>query len=850
MPEFANAPGERARAVSYDAGSGARDREQAKETPEQAAAKRVELLWRDADSAQQRGAKLSGLAVRHDWREERSALRAKHQRLEKELAARAVDAEASDRARERYKDAAEMVKELGEELERAREPRTKPPVRDELEMEPAIVDRRLPPEQLLAWVANLDRRERKAMEDRLVGMGSADREDGFAVALANYFGDSNVRAAWEAWAKAAGVKVGPGQLGLRDRFLSVARDPRHWVALGPVGAKVGTSPSSPSSLHGAGASGAASAASSSSPAVAPAPVQLSPAHPGGAASTVAPPEPGIDKPGFVDNSLGAPIYTAPAEVGGGLVRAEPLPPAARVFVSGTHTKRKRWWYVTAYLNGTMVRGYVEDFRVNVELPEPLAELRQLKGGETAEALAEEKFGGAVRDGHDLRYYENVLLYVNQGRKGIHGTYQDPGLIRRGNNNIQLIAPHRIWLVSAEYAKTLESIVPSGSLTGGAVAKAKRFAGHLQDILQSVTESPHHLGEVAGQFAQAIRDHMPAIVGITAGFLALETGSMFLAATPTGVGQAAAAVIQLALTSFGAAGMVEGGAAALKHASAWLTMAWTADGKPELIAEASKEFLRMLVAVAIAAMSYMGAKANYGNALKIANNVPTGGLPALATAGGRTTAGADAMTGVSLGPGIGGIGAIGSAARLADKEEPGSLFDSYGEEACYKDDPPGTSHEDDPRPEFADGYGTKTERQLALEHQDPTRPTWQESEWQTNKDLDWADFTGQRTFGRGQDVRHGMAGSTRPDGYSQLFRLSVEVKNYGIKSRKAETGLVQKIIGQMAERAPHLPKGSRQGVVIDVRGQRFPASRLTALRARIVRDAGGLVAPDDIVFLTE
>lgn len=81
-------------------------------------------------------------------------------------------------------------------------------------------------------------------------------------------------------------------------------------------------------------------------------------------------------------------------------------------------------------------------------------------------------------------------------------------------------------MSPEYAKALESVVPSGSLTGGAVAKARRFAGHFQDILQSVTESRHHFGEVAGEFAQAIRDHLPEVIGITAGFLTLEAGSMF------------------------------------------------------------------------------------------------------------------------------------------------------------------------------------------------------------------------------------------------------------------------------------------------------------------------------------
>jgi hypothetical protein len=118
-----------------------------------------------------------------------------------------------------------------------------------------------------------------------------------------------------------------------------------------------------------------------------------------------------------------------------------------------------------------------------------------------------------------------------------------------------------------------------------------------------------------------------------------------------------------------AGMVEDGIEALKHGGAWLTTAWTAHGKPELIVEASKEFLRMLVAVAVAALSYAGAEANYGKALKIANNMPTGGLPAFATAGARANGGARAGAGVAIGPSVGGPAAVGAAAtRLSDKEK--------------------------------------------------------------------------------------------------------------------------------------------------------------------------------------
>src|SRR5436190_19935461 len=142
-----------------------------------------------------------------------------------------------------------------------------------------------------------------------------------------------------------------------------------------------------------------------------------------------------------------------------------------------------------------------------------------------------------------------------------------------------------------------------------------------------------------------------------------------AAPPPAVSQAAAVVIQLALSAFGAAGMVQGGIEALKHGSAWLTTAWTAHGKSELITEASKEFLRMLVAIAVAALAYLGAKGNYRNALKIANHMPTGGLPAFATTGSAPSGGAGAGTGVSIGPSVGGPAIVGAtAARLSDKEK--------------------------------------------------------------------------------------------------------------------------------------------------------------------------------------
>lgn len=403
-------------------------------------------------------------------------------------------------------------------------------------------------------------------------------------------------------------------------------------------------------------------------------VQRAPASPGAAEITA--PVGGVNLPGFIDTSDGANLRTGPAEAGGKTVIDAPLPPATRVFVSGTHPSAPQWWYVTAFLPAKIVRGYLQQFRVNTDLPEPLAKLHQVKAGDTVEKLAVQEYSSSVRDGHDLRYYENVLLFANKqrGRVGITGTYQDPGLLGGGDNNIQLVAGHRIWLVSPAYAHALEGVVPDGSLTNGAYAKVKRFVQHVLDIIKSVTQSPHYFGEVAGEYAQAIRDHLPEIIGIVAGFIAAEAASAFLAATPTGVGQIAAVLIQLALSAFGAVGMVEAGVEALKHASQWLMLAWTAKGKDEQLGAASREFLRMLVSIAMAALAYTGVKGNLGKAVKIAQSMPPAAMvPALAGASGGVGPMAAAGAGVKLGvpSPVGPLGTAGGMEMRTDKEGGGS-----------------------------------------------------------------------------------------------------------------------------------------------------------------------------------
>lgn len=367
----------------------------------------------------------------------------------------------------------------------------------------------------------------------------------------------------------------------------------------------------------------------------------------GTVDDLAPPKPGINLTGFIDHSDGAFVRAGPAEAGAPLLHPQPLPPAARVFVSGVHPATPQWWYVTAFLPDAIVRGYVQNLRVATDLPETAARLHLIRDGETAEKLAVQEFSSAVRDGHDLRYYENVLLKVNRdkGRAGIVGSYQDPGMLGGGANNIQLVAGHRIWLVSPAYARSLEGAVPDGSFSNGAVAKAKRFVGHLEDLISSVTQCASYLDEVAGELAQSIRDHLAEIIGITAAFLVAESISIAAAASPTGVGQLLAFLIQTLLAALGAAAMVEASSAALAHGSEWMSLAWAAKGSDVKVAAASREFLRMLVALAMAALSYKAATASAGKSASILAGGRGAPIPVLAAGGAQAVAG----PGVLMGP---------------------------------------------------------------------------------------------------------------------------------------------------------------------------------------------------------
>lgn len=138
------------------------------------------------------------------------------------------------------------------------------------------------------------------------------------------------------------------------------------------------------------------------------------------------------------------------------------------------------WYEVMHASGK--RGFVAAAYVKRNLPEPTARLFKING-ESALRIATHFYGHLGTDGQDMRFYVNVLEYVNRG-PGDRGIYQS-----KPNNkswdawkDVKTRSGFQIWVPGDKYAKDLKGTVASGSLTGGALAKARRVANAVEDFL--------------------------------------------------------------------------------------------------------------------------------------------------------------------------------------------------------------------------------------------------------------------------------------------------------------------------------------------------------------------------------
>ncbi|MGG3045644.1 WXG100 family type VII secretion target [Bacillus anthracis] len=113
-----------------------------------------------------------------------------------------------------------------------------------------------------------------------------------------------------------------------------------------------------------------------------------------------------------------------------------------------------------------------------------------------------------------------------------------------------------------------------------------------------------------------------------------------------------------------------------------------------------------------------------------------------------------------------------------------------------------------------------------------RPHWRESEKHAEGMYPEPKYSDQVSFKNREEVPYGTKGSTRPDRYSHEAGHSIEVKNYNVMTSSGRRSLINIVVKQFEDRLKHLPEGSNQTVVIDVRGQDATREILKQIREEI------------------
>ena len=123
---------------------------------------------------------------------------------------------------------------------------------------------------------------------------------------------------------------------------------------------------------------------------------------------------------------------------------------------------------------------------------------------------------------------------------------------------------------------------------------------------------------------------------------------------------------------------------------------------------------------------------------------------------------------------------------------------------------------------------------------PKRPSWRKSEIDAKNS--YPDYEFQKSFKNGSEVTYGTKGSTRPELYKPGH--SIEVKNYKVQTSAGQNSLINNVSKQIHRRTPNLPSGTKQTVIIDVRGQTISNEILKSIRSRIL---GKINVEVEIIF---
>lgn len=120
-----------------------------------------------------------------------------------------------------------------------------------------------------------------------------------------------------------------------------------------------------------------------------------------------------------------------------------------------------------------------------------------------------------------------------------------------------------------------------------------------------------------------------------------------------------------------------------------------------------------------------------------------------------------------------------------------------------------------------------------------RPSWMDTEIDIGNELENQGFEPQVAFFGGKTVNgRRRVGCVIPDFYKP--GISIDAKNYDIESVRNRSNLIRNIVAQYWQRVVHLPPGTRQGVIIDLRGQEYDSKICSWIRYKIkVATSGGM-----------
>lgn len=112
----------------------------------------------------------------------------------------------------------------------------------------------------------------------------------------------------------------------------------------------------------------------------------------------------------------------------------------------------------------------------------------------------------------------------------------------------------------------------------------------------------------------------------------------------------------------------------------------------------------------------------------------------------------------------------------------------------------------------------------------SRGNWLATE-STAKEL-FPEYEPQISFKGGEIRRYGTKYSVRPDEYSEIYKNSIDAKNYNLETNRGVNSLGRNIVRQYNERIAGLPKGTKQTILVDVRGQDVKESALEKLNGYV------------------